>query len=176
MIKEFSFKAKHQCYLAVCDDPKETIKETAKKYWESHGINKDSYGSFIFYRNEKDEMIGFTACTKIDIQVVEYIISCFDTILGERCTIQDLIRITEDFSVYKEKYEKALSIMEDLYKDSSIGQKEKVLIKSAFPEIEDKNSSRIRKTIISYLKEYVDKGYENAVECIDWLKEQETSK
>lgn len=29
---------------------------------------------------------------------------------------------------------------------------------------------RLRKTSISFLKHYADKGYENAVECIDWLK------
>ena len=32
------------------------------------------------------------------------------------------------------------------------------------------DDERIRKTSISFLKHYVDKGYENAVECIDWLK------
>lgn len=29
---------------------------------------------------------------------------------------------------------------------------------------------RLRKTSISFLKHYADKGYENAVECIDWLE------
>ena len=31
---------------------------------------------------------------------------------------------------------------------------------------------RLRETTIAFLKEYADKGYENAVECIDWLKKQ----
>jgi len=29
---------------------------------------------------------------------------------------------------------------------------------------------RLRKTTIAFLKDFADKGYENAVECIDWLE------
>ena len=39
------------------------------------------------------------------------------------------------------------------------------------PKKADENE-RIRNTAISFLKEFADKGYENAVECIDWLKGQ----
>jgi len=35
-----------------------------------------------------------------------------------------------------------------------------------------KDDERLRKTTISFLKEFADKGYENAFECIDWLKKQ----
>jgi hypothetical protein len=39
-----------------------------------------------------------------------------------------------------------------------------------------KDDERLRKTTIDFLKEFADKGYENAVECIDWLEKQgETS-
>ena len=34
----------------------------------------------------------------------------------------------------------------------------------------NEEDERIRKTSISFLKHYADKGYENAVECIDWLE------
>lgn len=44
---------------------------------------------------------------------------------------------------------------------------------SEFKEAEDK---RLRETTISFLKEYADKGYENAVECIDWLEKQNGEK
>ena len=33
-----------------------------------------------------------------------------------------------------------------------------------------KDDERLRKTTILFLKDFADKGYENAVECIDWLK------
>ena len=34
----------------------------------------------------------------------------------------------------------------------------------------DKDEERLIKTSIVFLKDFADKGYENAVECIDWLK------
>lgn len=36
----------------------------------------------------------------------------------------------------------------------------------------NKDYERLRKTTIDFLKEFVDKGYENAVECIEWLEKQ----
>ncbi len=38
------------------------------------------------------------------------------------------------------------------------------------PELKESEDERLMKTTISFLKEYADKGYENAVECIDWLE------
>ena len=35
-----------------------------------------------------------------------------------------------------------------------------------------KDDERLRKTTIAFLKDFADKGYENAVECIDWLEKQ----
>lgn len=34
----------------------------------------------------------------------------------------------------------------------------------------EEDEERLIKTSISFLKDFADKGYENAVECIDWLK------
>lgn len=39
----------------------------------------------------------------------------------------------------------------------------------------NKDDERLRKTTIAFLKEFADKGYENAIECIDWLEKQGTS-
>ena len=36
----------------------------------------------------------------------------------------------------------------------------------------DKDDERLRKTTIAFLKDFVEQGYENAVECIDWLEKQ----
>lgn len=38
-------------------------------------------------------------------------------------------------------------------------------------EIEN-DDERLRKTAISFLKDFAEQGYENAVECIDWLEKQ----
>jgi hypothetical protein len=36
----------------------------------------------------------------------------------------------------------------------------------------NKDNERLRNTTIAFLKDFADKGYENAVECIDWLEKQ----
>lgn len=36
----------------------------------------------------------------------------------------------------------------------------------------NKDDERLRKTTIAFLKDFAEKGYENAVECIDWLEKQ----
>lgn len=36
----------------------------------------------------------------------------------------------------------------------------------------DKDDERLRKTTIAFLKDFAEQGYENAVECIDWLEKQ----
>ena len=38
----------------------------------------------------------------------------------------------------------------------------------------DKDNERLRKTTIAFLKNFAEQGYENAVECIDWLENQST--
>lgn len=37
----------------------------------------------------------------------------------------------------------------------------------------DKDDERLRKTTIAFLKDFAEQGYENAVECIDWLEKQD---
>ena len=34
------------------------------------------------------------------------------------------------------------------------------------------DDERLRKTTIAFLKNFAEQGYENAVECIDWLEKQ----
>lgn len=37
----------------------------------------------------------------------------------------------------------------------------------------NKDDERLRKTTIAFLKYFAEQGYENAVECIDWLEKQD---
>ncbi|WQJ54053.1 MAG: hypothetical protein [Vetruanivirus porcinprimi] len=37
----------------------------------------------------------------------------------------------------------------------------------------NKDDERLRKTAIAFLKDFAEQGYENAVECIDWLEKQD---
>ena len=39
----------------------------------------------------------------------------------------------------------------------------------------NKDDERLRKTTIAFLKDFAEQGYENAIECIDWLKKQSES-
>lgn len=39
----------------------------------------------------------------------------------------------------------------------------------------NKDDERLRKTTIAFLKDFAEQGYENAIECIDWLKKQSKS-
>ena len=39
----------------------------------------------------------------------------------------------------------------------------------------NKDDERLRETTISFLKDFAEQGYENAVECIDWLENQKST-
>lgn len=39
----------------------------------------------------------------------------------------------------------------------------------------NKDDERLRKTTIAFLKDFAEQGYENAIECIDWIKKQSES-
>ncbi len=41
--------------------------------------------------------------------------------------------------------------------------------------MDNKDDERLRKTTIDFLKGFAEQGYENAVECIDWLEKQSES-
>ena len=47
------------------------------------------------------------------------------------------------------------------------------IIKEIFPEFKENNNERLRKTTIAFLKDFVEQGYENAVECVNWLEKQQ---
>lgn len=42
--------------------------------------------------------------------------------------------------------------------------------------INSKDDERLRKTTVAFLKDFAEQGYENAVECIDWLEKQVSKK
>ena len=69
-------------------------------------------------------------------------------------------------------YEKKLRLAKEAFESGSY---DKETIEYIFPELkengdEKKDNERLRKTSIAFLQHFADKGYENAVECIDWLK------
>jgi len=99
MIVEYSFtsQANNKCYLALCTEPRDTIKDVANKYWQSHGIEDGSWSKFEFHRNKDNEYVGLVACTEINAYALEFALANFECILGQRCQVPDLLRIIRDF-------------------------------------------------------------------------------
>lgn len=83
-------------------------------------------------------------------------------------------------SEYKKKAEKAIAWLEKQRdKDKLIQELGEYKIKYTQEVLEkyinsmsNKDDERLRKTAIAFLKDFAEQGYENAVECIDWLEKQ----
>ena len=46
------------------------------------------------------------------------------------------------------------------------------VLEKCINSMSNKDDERLRKTAIAFLKDFAEQGYENAVECIDWLEKQ----
>lgn len=83
-------------------------------------------------------------------------------------------------SEYKKKAEKAIAWLEKQRdKDKLIQELGEYKVKYTQEVLENyinsmsnKDDERLRKTAIAFLKDFAEQGYENAVECIDWLEKQ----
>ena len=83
-------------------------------------------------------------------------------------------------SEYKKKAEKAIAWLENQRdKDKLIQELGEYKVKYTQEVLENyinsmsnKDDERLRKTAIDFLKDFAEQGYENAVECIDWLEKQ----
>ena len=81
-------------------------------------------------------------------------------------------------SEYKKKVEKAIAWLENQRdKDKLIQELGEYKVKYTQEVLEkyinsmsNKDDERLRKTTIDFLKDFAEQGYENAVECIDWLE------
>jgi len=69
------------------------------------------------------------------------------------------------------KHEEALERAKKEYQEADGISRE--ILERIFPELlQETENERLRKTTISFLEEFKKKGYENAVECIEWLEKQ----
>ena len=76
---------------------------------------------------------------------------------------------------YKKLYEQTQSKMKEFIKRwDGIKLSSNDLFTEELKQIVDieNEDERLRKTAISFLKDFAEQGYENAVECIDWLEKQ----
>ena len=99
MLVEFSFTESYgehkKCHIALCDEPGETITEVVEKFWNKHGIENGSFGSFVFHLNNDDEYIALTACTKINSVALEHHLNYLRTMIGVAVPIHELIEMSK---------------------------------------------------------------------------------
>jgi hypothetical protein len=70
-----------------------------------------------------------------------------------------------------DKYQEALKLAKKEYENADGILRE--ILERIFPGLlQETENERLRKTTISFLEEFKKKGYENAVECIEWLEKQ----
>lgn len=91
--------------------------------------------------------------------------------------LEELRRIRAEKEKQKEQKpawsEEDEKIMQTMIKEGDLKPSEIAWLKSLRPQPNwkpSKDEERLINTSISFLKDFADKGYENAVECIDWLK------
>ena len=138
----------------------------AEKYYHKFGIADAKDGDVLYSLDSKQPFIFKHRKTHEQAEVY-----CGINIYGKFFVgnTKDCIITTDKYiPATKEQRDKLLKAMADKGWQFDFEKKElkKVEQNSAWSEEDE----RIRKTSISFLKHYVDKGYENAVECIDWLK------
>lgn len=94
-----------------------------------------------------------------------------DGILSHKCAITAIKKIKQN-PIWHAEDEKNLNAVLSFIKDEYLRRWLKDTIHKEYDKSTEWNEDdeRLRKTSISFLKHYADKGYENAVECIDWLE------
>ena len=142
-----------------------TEKEKVKAYYEAIERTKKSYGNriaeeiFPELKESEDEKIR-----RWIIDDIRYNIN----------------NESLNNSEYKKKAEKAIAWLEkQIDKDKLIQELGEYKVKYTQEVLEkyinsmsNKDDERLRKTAIAFLKDFAEQGYENAVECIDWLEKQ----
>ena len=141
----------------------------AEKYYHKFGIADAKDGDVLYSLDSKQPFI-FKHRKKHE-QAEVY---CGINIYGKFFVgnTKDCIITTDKYiPATKEQRDKLLKAMTDKgwqfnFEKKELKELKKIEQNSAWSE----DDERIRKTSISFLKHYADKGYENAVECIDWLE------
>lgn len=136
-----------------------TEKEKAKAYDEAIGRAKKLYSNgiaeeiFPELKESEDEKIRKEI---ISILRNAYWISNknrFNELVAWLENQRDKDKLIQDLGEYKVKYTQ--EVLEKYVNSMS-----------------NKDDERLRKTAIAFLKDFAEQGYENAVECIDWLEKQ----
>jgi hypothetical protein len=104
-----------------------------------------------------------------DEKIRKHLITLFKDEYGENSSARFAgIKVKDIIAWFEEQSDKDKLIKE--LGEYKVKYTQEVL--NGYLNISNKDSERLRKTTIDFLKEFADKGYENAIECIDWLEKQ----
>lgn len=140
-----------------------TEKEKAKAYDEAIERAKKFYGNGIIevifpeLKESKDE--------KIKNAILNHLKKMWENSQDDVCGVH-----VEDAIDWLEKQRDKDKLIQELGK-YKVKYTQEVLEKY-INSMNNKNNERLRKTTIAFLKDFAEQGYENAVECIDWLEKQ----
>ena len=139
-----------------------TEKEKEKAYDEAIERAKKSYGNGIaeeifpeLYESE-DEMIKTAILNLLKIwrNYKDYVCGVHvEDAIARLEKQRDKDKLIQELGEYKVKYTQEV-------------------LEKYINSMSNKDDERLRKTAIAFLKDFAEQGYENAVECIDWLEKQ----
>ena len=140
-----------------------TEKEKAKAYDEAIDRAKKFYGNGII------EVIFPELKESEDEKIKNAILNHLKKMLGNSQDDVCGVRV-EDAIDWLEKQRDKDKLIQELG-EYKVKYTQEVLEKY-INNMSNKDDERLRKTAIAFLKDFAEQGYENAVECIDWLEKQ----
>lgn len=141
------------------------------------GIENDSAYPIKFFLLDENNIEKYCSCTTQGLYAPYYKGECTFFPSKEQ---RDWSKFTAPW--YKKEKMNTIAQIEkqrDKNKDKLIQELGKYKVKYTQEVLEkyinnmnNKNNERLRKTTIAFLKDFAEQGYENAIECIDWLEKQ----
>ena len=131
-----------------------TEKEKAKAYDEAIEIAKKWYNEL---KESEDE--------KIKNAILNHLKKMWGNCQDDVCGVH-----VEDAIDWLEKQRDKDKLIQELG-EYKVKYTQEVLEKY-INSMSNKDDERLRKTAIAFLKDFAEQGYENAIECIDWLEKQ----
>ena len=144
-----------------------TEKEKAKAYDEAIERAKKFYGNGIIevifpeLKESEDE--------KIKNAILNHLKKMLENSQDDVCGVR-----VEDAIDWLEKQRDKDKLIQELG-EYKVKYTQEVLEKY-INNMSNKDDERLRKTAIAFLKDFAEQGYENAIECIDWLEKQSEDK
>lgn len=134
------------------------LEEKAKRYDEAIERTKKIYGNIVMERifpelKESDERIRKEIISILHNAYWTSNKNRFNELVAWLEKQRDKDKLIQELGEYKVKYTQEV-------------------LEKYINSMSNKDDERLRKTAIAFLKDFAEQGYENAIECIDWLKKE----